>query len=297
MGRRAIVHRDLTGGPITLAEARAAGVTRSQLRGSSWRRLGPQVYAWTGLPLTPGLVVEAIARRLPRGAAFAGRTAAWLHGHDIQPHDPVQIVLPERGGIQPARAIEVWRGQTPASDLTLVDGKPATRMPRTLCDLALRMTPDELVIRVDHALHLESPTLADLRTWMARNAGRKGIARLRQAVAMADGAAESPFETRLRLSLVRAGLPRPESQVDLVDSRGQFVGRADLYYAEARLVIEYDGAGHRDRLREDNRRQNLILAAGYQILRFTADDVLGRPEAVAGQVWAALRRGHLMATG
>jgi very-short-patch-repair endonuclease len=66
------------------------------------------------------------------------------------------------------------------------------------------------------------------------------------------------------------------------------VGRADLYYPEARLVIEYDGANHRDRLVEDNRRQNMLIGGGYSVLRFTASDIYNRPDTVVAQVSAAV---------
>ena len=100
--------------------------------------------------------------------------------------------------------------------------------------------------------------------------------------------AESPMETRLRLLLLQARLPRPQVQTKLHDSRGRFVGRADLYYPAARLVIEYDGANNRDRLVEDNRRQNALLAAGFTILRYSASDVYQRPGFIVTQARQAL---------
>jgi hypothetical protein len=50
-----------------------------------------------------------------------------------------------------------------------------------------------------------------------------------------------------------------------------------------------DGANHRDRLVEDNRRQNLLINAGYQLLRFTATDIHQRPEVIVAQVRSALK--------
>jgi very-short-patch-repair endonuclease len=76
--------------------------------------------------------------------------------------------------------------------------------------------------------------------------------------------------------------------VSLIDRQGRFVGRADLYYPAARLVIEYDGGNHRDRLVEDNRRQNLMVNAGFRLLRFTAADIRNRPDVVAAQVRSQL---------
>ena len=94
------------------------------------------------------------------------------------------------------------------------------------------------------------------------------------------------METRLRWTLLQSGLPKPEVQTRLHDASGRFVGRADLYYPKSRLVIEYDGQNHRDRLPKDNRRQNAIINAGFRVLRFTSAD---KPDAITALVRAALR--------
>ena len=95
------------------------------------------------------------------------------------------------------------------------------------------------------------------------------------------------METRLRWLLLQRGLPRPEVQVNLGDDRNG-IGRADLYYPSARLILEFDGTNHRDRLVADNRRQNLLLSAGFQLLRFTAGDIYNQPDLVEAQVRRAL---------
>lgn len=104
------------------------------------------------------------------------------------------------------------------------------------------------------------------------------------------------MESRLRLLLVRGGLPRPEAQVSVQDARGVLLGRLDLYYPQARLGLEYDGENHRDRLTADNQRQNRLLEAGIHLLRFTGPDLASRPDAVIAEVGAALRR-HQTASG
>jgi len=91
------------------------------------------------------------------------------------------------------------------------------------------------------------------------------------------------METRLRLLLVFAGLPRPRVQVSLGNAV-TFLGRADLYYASHRLIIEYDGGTHRDRLAYDDRRQNRLVDAGYRLLRFTAADILESPDSIVALV-------------
>src|SRR5438309_1859127 len=94
------------------------------------------------------------------------------------------------------------------------------------------------------------------------------------------------METRLRMELIRARLPVPCVQAEIRDAAGGFIGRADLYYPDRRLVIEYDGENHRDRLVADLRRQNALVNAGYHLLRFTFTD-LRAPGSVVAQVCRA----------
>jgi very-short-patch-repair endonuclease len=272
MGRHPLVPAELTQRPFSLAEARGAGLTREQLAGSMWRRVGHGVYAWSGIPDTPMRAIAAVRARLPAGAAFAGRTAGWLHGLDLPPCDPIQVIVPAPSGMT-ARGLWISRARLDAGEVVSRWGMPVTPIRRTLRDLSRRLPLVEAVVIADMALHLGLVELEQLDARAAR---------------FAEPAAESPMETRLRMLLVQAGLPRPEAQVSLYDDRGEFIARADLYYPSHRLVLEYDGSTHRERLVADNRRQNALLSAGFQLLRFTAPDVLDAPDSVAGQVRAAL---------
>ena len=67
--------------------------------------------------------------------------------------------------------------------------------------------------------------------------------------------------------------------------------------ARERLAIEYDGDNHRDRLVNDNRRQNRLQRAGYTLLRHTAPDVHGRSGAIVEDVRAQLRCARFSAPG
>src|SRR5260370_1807578 len=121
---------------------------------------------------------------------------------------------------------------------------------------------------------------AELNTYVADHRRTRGIVRFRRVVDLVEPKAESPMETRLRMLLMLAGLPRPEAQVSIQDDQGRFLGRPDLFYGLQRLAIEYDGGNHRDRLVEDNRRQNSLIGAGLRFLRFTKADVYGTPPLV-----------------
>ena len=84
--------------------------------------------------------------------------------------------------------------------------------------------------------------------------------------------------------LVLNGLPRPELQFTIHDEEGSPLGRPDLNYREQRLGLDYDGETQRASLVEDNRRQNRLLMAGVRLLRFTASDLMRRPDTVLAQV-------------
>jgi Protein of unknown function (DUF559) len=131
----------------------------------------------------------------------------------------------------------------------------------------------EAVVQVDVALHRRLVRIEELKRWADTHAGYRGIGQLKRVLDLAEPASESPMETRLRMLLVLAGLPRPSVQVSLYDEAGVFVARPDLCYPERRLALEYDGGIHRNNLVADNRRQNRLLDAGYRVFRFTAGDI------------------------
>jgi hypothetical protein len=116
---------------------------------------------------------------------------------------------------------------------------------------------------------------AELLARRAAEPGARGSRRLVEAVALADPRAESPPETRLRVALIRAGLPRPEVQFPVLDEYGFELARADLAYPAAKLAIEYDGAAHFEprRARHDRERDGELAGIGWQTLRVVADDV------------------------
>jgi hypothetical protein len=166
---------------------------------------------------------------------------------------------------------------------------PATSPLRTVIDLGSRPPLVDAVVAVDMALQQRLVDLAQLRAHVDACPRSWGIAHLRHVVDLAEPASESAMETRLRILLVLAGLPRPLAQVPLYDEGGRFLGRPDLFYPKQRLGLEYDGATHRTSLVEDNRRQNRLHDAGYHLLRFTAADIMRTPDAVLALVARQLR--------
>jgi len=272
--------------PFSLDEARAAGISASALKGKSWLRIGSRLYRSAEATADPWDLLAVHRSMLPPSAVFAGLTAAWMHGLDLPPVSPVQVALPADSKLRSRAGLEV-RHCTVDGETVTIRGLPATNIPRTLLDLCARLPAVEALVALDMACLSKLIDKVALRHYADRVKGRRGVERLRH-LAELMAPAESPMETRLRWLLIKAGLPMPEVQTDLYDDNGECLGRADLYYPQAHLVMEFDGGNHRDRLVSDDRRQNCLIRAGYRILRFTAPDVYGRPQAVLAEV-----RGYL----
>ena len=234
------------------------------------------------------VALVAAQRRVPPGAVFCGRTAAWLHGLDLPPSDPVEVTLPRESRIAHVVGISIRRAELGEGEVTTRRGLSTTSVLRTVADVGRRLPLVDAVAVLDAALHKRLLKPGALMAWLEGHKRFPGTARLRRAIELAEPATESVMETRLRLLLVFAGLPRPQAQVSLHDGGEGFLGRPDLYYPMHRLALEYDGSTHRASLTADNRRQNRLINAGYRLLRFSAADVLSAPDSVVWTVRRAL---------
>lgn len=208
MNRTPVVPARLKGGPFTLAEARRAGLDRWHLEGTSWRRLGPSTYAWAALADSPILKLKAACLRLPPIAAFSGRTAAWLHGIDVEPCDPIEVTIPKGAGVSARSGLAVRRASLEKADVAIVQRLRATSVNRTLGDICSRLNLTEAVIILDMALHARIAKPAALSNYASTCSRRVGVANFRRAIRLAEPATESPMESRLRMLLVLGGCRR-----------------------------------------------------------------------------------------
>jgi very-short-patch-repair endonuclease len=296
VSRRACVPPALTKKPFSLSEARDAGLSPSALKGKTWKRLGSALYYWSELALDPWLVLSTWHRSLATDAVFSGATAAWMLGLDFEPTTPVNVVVPPASGIRSRPGLISRRCELGPGESVVIRALPATSLRRTLLDLCVQLSHVEALVAIDMAVHRGLIDVVELWRYGRRTAGRPGSARLRELARVAEPA-ESPMETRLRWLLIQAGLPRPQVQVEVRDTTGRFLGRADLYYPAQRLILEFDGGNHRDRLVADDRRQNLLIGSGHRILRFTTADLRSQPDVAVAQVRATLESARLAPSG
>ncbi|GAA3756303.1 hypothetical protein GCM10022225_46730 [Plantactinospora mayteni] len=295
MPRSPLVPARLAFLPFSARAAVAEGlVTRSMLRSRAWLRLLPDIYVHRDGYRADDhrMWCDAVALTLPPGGAVGGLSAAYLWGVDLLARNaPVTALVPGATRPRPRPRVRCTLARLPAEDVTRFGGLPVSTPLRTAFDLGRTLPRTEAVVAVDALLNRRVVKPAALTDYLAARPGWPGVLLLREVLGLAEPLSESPMETRLRLLLVDAGLPVPIAQHDVYDARGRFVGRVDLAYPRLRIALEYEGDHHRERahFRQDVARLNDLRAAGWVVLRFTADDVLRHPARLVAQVTQAVR--------
>jgi len=276
--------------PFRGSEAVARSVlTRSRLRGPGFRRLFPDVYVPVGLEMDHVTWCRA-ALLYVCPAAISGPSAAALFGVTDMTGTPIEVTVSPARRVQPLNLLVV-RSRLTDSDLRQVSGLMVTTPERTVFDLARRLGRDDAVVAIDAMLHRHLTTADDCAAYALDNFTLPGSRRVIAVLHLVDKRSASPMESRLRLVFVDAGLPRPESQVDVRDATGGLIAWLDFAYRDWRIGIEYDGDHHRDRstFRRDIARMNALAALGWTIIRVTADDIRN-PANLIAQLTALIAR-------
>jgi G:T-mismatch repair DNA endonuclease (very short patch repair protein) len=255
---------------------RTGVLTPDQLRSAAWRRLRRDVYADAALPVDHVLHVRGVSLIAPPEAAFGGLTAVALWGgrEFVTTEHPVEVVVPAGVRWQPGPGVAVRTG---ALDGDVVHDPPwlrRTGRTRTAVDLIRRGEADDGVVLLDRLVNKGIVQLGSVRDAVAALPRCRGSRLAREVAGLADGLAESPPETRLRLLMMRAGLPTPVAQFRVFDDEG-LVARVDFGYPELRLAIEYEGMWHGEaqQVGKDRSRLNRLRAAGWRVVFVTAADM------------------------
>lgn len=288
-------HQLVRGGVPRQALARAVG------RGTVVR-VERRVYALTALPARPRFLVtdtgpspdhvarvRALLLSLGPGAAAAGRTAAVLYGWGMlaEPRD-LEVALTHgwtsrRAGVRPRQRRSAARAQ-----VRVVAGTDRLRLTgrvQTALDCALERPLLEAVVLCDSALRTGGVTVEQLARAAARLPGTAGAARVRRVLELCDPRSGSVLESVLRVRMVLAGIGGFETQVVL---RERPALRVDFCFADARLVVEVDGARWHPEPAVDRARDNALAVLGWRVLRLSWAQVVHEPEQVLAEVRAAL---------
>jgi hypothetical protein len=286
----------LSAGPFSHADARAAGIGRGRLRNDDLLRPFHGVRA-----VASGDRIAEYAPRLRSGDRFSHTSAARLWGAPV-PRDRGEVHVTAGPGRNRPRVVGAIGHRSSDDASVLRHGLPTSTAVTTFLECARVLALNDLVAIGDH-LVLDPRVLdpRDLRPHVShaellaavRRASGRAVARARAAAALVRQGVESPRETRLRLLLLRAGLPEPVCGYPLVARDGSHIGWFDLAWPEQRVIAEYDGDQHRTSTEQYDRditRFDRATEAGWRVVRVRARGLSGSPSHTVERVRRALQR-------
>ena len=184
----------------------------------------------------------------------------------------------------------MWEERIEADDISVVDHMCVTTPARTALDLARRYPTNVAVAAVDALAQAVELKLADIELLVDRYKGRRGTKTARAAIELMDGGAQSPKETWLRLLLLSAGFPRPQTQIAVRNEWGWAEAYLDMGWEEIKVAVEYDGDQHRSsryQYVKDIRRLEMLERTGWIVVRVIAED---HPDDIIRRVHVARAR-------
>ncbi|WP_347220580.1 hypothetical protein, partial [Mycolicibacterium poriferae] len=254
--------------PFVGSEVLQRGLLRKHHLRASYRAVLPDVY----VPRDAVLDVDQRARAAwlwsHRQGVLAGLTASALHGAKwIDATSPLELIWPNARRPVGIRTYDFMLGP---DESELHGDMRLTTVPRTAFDLGRRGTLHEAVARLDALGNATGLTSADVLGIARRHRGARGLRQLEQALALYDPGAASPRETWLRLLLLEAGYPRPQTQIPVVSPDGRRRYFLDMGWQDRLLTVEYDGEHHRvdpTQYAYDIQRSEDILELGWTRVR------------------------------
>ncbi len=261
-------------GAARQAELLRHGVSRRAL--SSAVRSGSVVRLETGLYCLPGSQSSDVTAAVRLNGVLSCGSAALHHGLEAFGRVSLHVTTTSTPN-RPGRGVSLHRRRVEC------DAR-VTTLRQTLLDCCRCLPRAQAVSVLDSAVRQGRVDLEEL-TSLAPRRGRSAKV-VRETVRLVDPKAQSVLESAARVLLVGAAVGVVESQVEVPR-----VGWVDVV-VDGWLVVEVDGyAVHRDRFREDRRRDAELVRQGFVVLRFTYEDLERRPEWVLRVVRETLAHG------
>ena len=276
--------------PFIGSEALASGMlTRHQLR-TRYCAVLPDVYL--PRPVRPRLEQRIAAAWLwsREAATIAGAAAAALHGAKWIPDEvPVELIHTNN---RPPQGVLTRRDVLLDGETQTIGGRMVTTPERTAFDIGRRGAVRSAVARLDALAAATGFKAVDVSGLAKRHPGSPGLRRLETALELVDPGAQSPRESYLRLLLIDAGLPRPQTQIPVSGADGLPAAYLDMGWAEHMVAVEYDGDQHlcdRGQYVKDIRRIELLERMGWIIVRVVAEH---RPADIVRRVREAIANSY-----
>ncbi|MET4582380.1 hypothetical protein ABIE21_001890 [Conyzicola nivalis] len=211
----------------------------------------------------------------PTGFRFSHITAARLYGIPLPSHYVLRAELDVTvSGSYPPRMKGILGHRATLQHAIVVrEMMPVLPAEQVWLQLASVLDLDDLIVAGDHLVRRKRPvsSMAKLEAAVAEATGVPGIKRARDALLEIRPGTDSPMESRMRLTIVRAGLPEPAIR-HTVYFEGYFVGTPDLAYVRERVALDFDGKLHLTEERvyvDDVERRALFEDADWRYLTIT----------------------------
>lgn len=245
-----------------------SGALRKHELRARFTALFPDVYIPKGLE--PSLRQRATAAWLwsHRQGIIAGLTASALHGAKwVDDSAPIELIWLNSRSPRGLRTFDI---RLRRDEFEHRHGLRITTPARTAFDIGRRGTLAEAVARLDALGNATGLTVEDIRAVARCHRGSRGLRRLEQALDLYDPGAASPKETWLRLLVIQAGYPRPDTQIPVLSADGRRRYYLDMGWRELMLALEYDGEQHRldpRQYRYDIQRSEDLAELGWTRVR------------------------------
>ncbi len=259
--------------PFIGSEALASGaLSRHQLR-TRYRPVFPNVHVSNDAQLSLKLRIAAAWLWSGGTATIVGAAAAALHGAKWIPDDvPIEL---NHANTRPPRGVLTRRDALLEGETQVMNGRPVTTPERTAFDIGRRGAIRSAVVRLDSLARATGFKVDDVLRVAKCHPHSPGLRRLEAALELVDPGAASPRESYLRLLLIDAGFPRPQTQILVLGADGIPVAHIDVGWEQYLVGVEYDGDQHqtdRQRYVYDIQRLETLDRMGWIIVRVVAED-------------------------
>lgn len=262
------------------------GLSEWELRKRRWERPHHGVRHLRGPDAgDPSSIIDAAVPLMTNNSVMTGWAAAYLQGvRYVAPADPmidpVVIASPDAGQHRQRDGICATRRYVRLDERERFGGVSVATISRAAYDMALdARSLEEAVVAFDMCvstvIHQARTSPDRLERLVARHKKTRGIARAREALTWMSSRSASPWETRTRLLALRgAGLKGLLVNTPVFDLSGHLLGVPDLLDPETGLILESDGAHHREAEQHanDNWREERFERSGLIVCRVTGLD-------------------------
>ncbi|MGD8194952.1 hypothetical protein ACEXQB_010730 [Herbiconiux sp. P18] len=304
MARHTLLPQPLRHDAFRVSHGADLGVSEKRMRGPDLERPFHGVRQPAGGGHDVVARCRAYATRMRPSEVFSHTTAASLWGVPLPSsvEADTRLHVSAVGGGQRPRGRGVVGHEFQGAGMSAVDRDGLRVVDPVTCwlQLATMLSFDDLVAAGDHLVLTPrqqgrgSPrpfTTLDALAARLEVSRQRGARPARQALGAVRDGAESRQETRLRLALIRHGLPEPALNVPILGPDGGFVAFGDLVYPEFAVLVEYDGEQHRTSSRQyyrDVERGEALIGAGWMVIRETKETPRTGPRATVARTELAL---------